>query len=123
MVTGVNKASLYNSWGQTPKPQAPIQEQSYNFSNWGAPNSYPVEKGSYLRNKSLMLGYTFPAQGMQKLGIDRFRFYVQVVNLFTITSYTGLDPELSGTSQAWGFDEGNYPNNQKQYLFGLSLAF
>jgi TonB-linked SusC/RagA family outer membrane protein len=121
--TGVNKNSLYKSWGQTSNPKAPIQEQSYNFSNWGAPNSYPIEKGSYLRNKSLMLGYTIPSQRMQKIGIDRFRFYVQVVNLFTVTNYTGLDPELSGTSQAWGFDEGNYPNNQKQYLFGLSLAF
>jgi len=121
--TGVNKNSLYKSWGQTSNPVAPIQEQSYNFSMWAAPNSYPIEKGTYIRNKSLMLGYTIPSQRMQKIGIDRFRFYVQVVNLFTITSYTGLDPELTGTSQAWGFDEGNYPNNQIQYLFGLSLAF
>jgi TonB-linked SusC/RagA family outer membrane protein len=120
---GGTKTSLYKSWGQTSDPKAPIQEQSYNFSNWNAPNSYPLEKGTYIRNKSLMLGYTIPVHSLQKMGIDRLRLHVQVVNLFTITSYTGLDPELTGSSKAWGFDEGNYPNNQIQYLFGLNLAF
>ncbi|MDP9229838.1 MAG: SusC/RagA family TonB-linked outer membrane protein, partial [Bacteroidota bacterium] len=125
-----SKTALYDSW--TPQhinAKAPIVENDGNFSNIAAPNSYPIEKGSYLRNKSIMLGYTLSENWLQKLKIDRFRFYVQVVNLFTITKYSGLDPELPGnsqaanTSKAWGFDPGNYPNNQKQYLIGLTLNY
>jgi hypothetical protein len=76
-----------------------------------------------------MLGYTLSGNWLQKLKIDRFRIYIQVANLFTLTKYSGLDPELPGnsqasnTSKAWGFDTGNYPNNQKQYLIGLSMNF
>jgi TonB-dependent starch-binding outer membrane protein SusC len=64
--------------------------------------------------------------------LSRLRFYVQVVNLFTITNYTGLDPELyktgyptassDATNSAFGIDYGNYPNNQKKFLIGLTLG-
>jgi TonB-dependent starch-binding outer membrane protein SusC len=83
-----------------------------------------MEKGSYFRNKSMILGYTFSKNWLQKIKIDRLRIYIQALNLFTITSYTGLDPELAGTSSAFGIDFfGNYPNNQKQFLVGLNLGF
>ena len=42
--TGVNKNSLYKSWGQTSNPEAPIQEQSYNFSNWRSAEFIPDRK-------------------------------------------------------------------------------
>jgi TonB-dependent starch-binding outer membrane protein SusC len=119
-----SKTALYGSWGQTNNPKAPIQESISNFSTNGVPNSYSLEKGSYFRDKSLMLGYSFSQSLSRKLNIDRFRIYVQVLNLFAITHYSGLDPELTGNSQAWGYDNGdNYPNNQKQYIIGINLDF
>ena len=48
---------------------------------------------------------------------------MQAANLFTITNYSGLDPELSGSTLAFGIDGGAYPNSQKQFLFGLNLNF
>ena len=51
------------------------------------------------------------------------RVYLQAVNLFTITKYTGLDPELrSGSDQFFGVDRGNLPAN-KQFLVGVSFGF
>ena len=95
-------------------------------------NSYGLENGSYFRNRTMILGYNFSKGWLQKIKIERFRIYIQAVNLFTLTNYSGLDPELSGTlnaatgtsSSAFGIDFfGNYPNNQKQYLIGFNLGF
>ena len=118
------KTALYDSWTPENKnPKAPVLEAASNFSNKGATNSYPIENGSFLKNKSIMIGYTLPKKSLDRLRMNRLRFYAQVVNLFTITSYTGLDPEMPGMTKAFGFDEGNYPNNQRQYLMGLNLNF
>ena len=49
--------------------------------------------------------------------------YIQVTNLFTITNYSGLDPELGNPSgSSFGIDYGNYPNNQKQWLVGINIG-
>ena len=128
-----SKDALYNSWTPTNTgAKTPIVENVSNFSNNGIPNSYYLENGSYLRCKSLILGYTVPANSLRRFGIDKLRLYIQGANLFTITSYTGLDPELSGayddqtgrnSNKAFGIDYGNYPNSQKNYNFGINLTF
>lgn len=116
--------ALNESWTPTRKGNTvPIQEFSSNFSSDGQVNSYYVEKGSYFRNKSLILGYTLPASLIKKAGLDKARIYIQATNLFTITKYSGLDPEVQGTTAATGIDYGNYPANQKQYLVGVSVSF
>ena len=71
----------------------------------------------------MILGYTLPAGSLQKLRIQRFRVYGEVLNLFTITNYSGLDPQISGSSSAFGLDFGAYPSNQRQYLIGINLNF
>jgi len=72
----------------------------------------------------MIIGYNLPKSLLERIKVERFRVYVQAVNLFTITNYSGLDPELSGGSSAFGIDYfGNYPNNQKQYLIGFNLGF
>ena len=115
--------ALYNSW--TPSntgATTPKASNKSNFSTNAVSNSYYVEDGSYLRLKSLQLGYTFP-QG--KLGniFSSARIYVQGVNLFTITKYSGLDPELASFTDTFpGVDEGNLPST-KQFLFGVNLGF
>lgn len=121
--------ALYDSW--TPEhhdAKAPIQETTGSFSTANVPNSYFVENGGYLRARNIQLGYTLPAGTLQKLGVTRLRVYVQAANLFTITKYSGLDPELTGTTNttnnntSYGIDTGAYPN-QRQYLVGLNLSF
>jgi hypothetical protein len=82
-----------------------------------------MENGSFFKCRSMVLGYTINPKGLERLGMNRLRVYLQAANLFTITKYTGLDPELSGSSSSFGIDYGNYPNNQKNLLVGLNLSF
>ena len=120
---GKSKRALNDAWTpQNKNAKLPIVENSSNFSNQQVPNSYLVEDGSYLRLKTIQLGYTLPKKVINKYGIDRFRIYIQAANLFTITKYDGLDPEFIGGDTAFGIDYGNYPN-QKQFLFGVNVTF
>ncbi len=121
---GVKSVSALNdAWTTTNKnARLPIVENSANFSNMNVFNSSLIENGSYLRLKTLQVGYTFNKNSLGKTGIEKLRFYFQAVNLFTVTKYRGLDPEFIGGDTAFGIDYGNYPN-QKQFLFGINLAF
>lgn len=116
--------ALNNSWlPNRTNTKVPIAENDASFSTNQVPNSYYKENGSYLRCKSLILGYTMPMKELKRWGIEKMRFYVQAANLFTITKYTGLDPELSGSNAAFGIDYGNYPNNQKNFNIGVNVTF
>ena len=59
-----------------------------------------LEDGSYLRLKNLQLGYTFPKSWTAKIHVDRLRIYTSFTNLWTLTKYTGLDPELTTNNNA-----------------------
>jgi TonB-linked SusC/RagA family outer membrane protein len=117
---------LYNSW--TPErtnTNVPKASNKSNFSTNTQSTSYYIEDGSYLRLKQLQLGYTLPESVLSKISVKSLRVYVQVVNAFTITKYTGLDPEIdtqSGNDRIRGVDYGNYPL-VRSYLVGLNLAF
>ncbi|RFS26818.1 TonB-dependent receptor [Chitinophaga silvatica] len=119
-----SKTALYDSWRPDHKnATAPIQEVDGSTSTQNVPNSYMVENGSYLRVKNMQLGYTLPAKWLTRYHIERLRVYVQTANLFTITKYSGLDPEIGGSNiTAFGVDEGAYPN-QRQFLIGINLGF
>ena len=124
----ISKNALYNSWRpDRPNATVPILERTGNFSNGsGAFNSYLMEDGSYMRMKNLIFGYTFPESMLRGTGLDKLRVYLQAANLFTITKYTGLDPELPGSNTAstnFGTDGGVYPANQKTFSFGINLGF
>ena len=80
-----------------------------------------VEDGSYLKLRNISFGYTFknPVKGIGSL-----RLYVSLNNLWTITDYTGYDPEVNafGTNPSRrGVDAGGYPQS-KEYLFGINLT-
>lgn len=77
-------------------------------------NDYWLQDASYIRLKNIQLGYTFPTEWTKKLFIQRFRLHFSAENLFTITPFEGLDPELSGSSA--------YPN-MKRFVGGLSITF
>lgn len=121
----ISKAAVYNSWRpDRTNGTVPILERTGNFSNGsGAFNSYTMENGSYLRCKTLSLGYTIVPAKLKKIGLDKCRIYVQAANLFTITKYSGPDPELPGTSVNFGIDGGSYPANQKVFTVGVSASF
>jgi len=75
----------------------------------------------------MILGYTIPSAKLKQIGIEKFRLYVQAINLFTITKYTGLDPELTGSDFSdntnFGIDFGNYPANQRGFNVGVNVSF
>ena len=76
-----------------------------------------LESGAYFRLKNLQIGYTLPEKLLGKSGFQNVRFYAQISNVFTITKYSGYDPEVNG-----GVDYGNYPQAQS-FLFGVNLSF
>jgi TonB-linked SusC/RagA family outer membrane protein len=83
-----------------------------------------IENGSYLKLKNLTIGYTFSKDVMSKLGISKLRVYFSTQNLFTITGYKGLDPELGttdGSPTQNGIDIGTYPSS-RFYTLGLNLT-
>jgi len=86
-------------------------------------SSRVIEDGSYLRLKTLQLGYQMPEKLMKKAGIKNLRFYLSAQNLITWRKYTGLDPEVSAYNSALtpGFDYSVYPR-AKTLTVGLNLS-
>jgi hypothetical protein len=68
------------------------------------PSDRWVEDGSYMRLKNLSIGYTLPQELTGRVGMDNLRVYVSGENLYTLTGYSGLDPEL-------GTNSGDVDNN------------
>jgi len=87
-----------------------------------------VEDGSFLRLKTLQIGYSLPGDILSKVGLGSARIYLQGQNLLTITNYSGIDPTLSSFNdngrgdQRMGFDFGNYPAS-KIVQFGINASF
>ncbi len=86
-----------------------------------------IEDGSYLRLKSLQLGYSLPESFLKKAGISKARIYFSGYNLLTFTNYSGYDPEVGASrgslgDRTIGFDEVTYPRN-KSYILGVNLTF
>ena len=117
-----SKRLLYNSWTESNKSASvPKATNTSNFSTNTQNSSYFVEDGSYLRCRSIQLGYSLDERFLNKFKISSLRVYVQAVNLFTLTKYSGLDPEIGDYENAFGIDNGNYPN-VRQVSFGLQLG-
>jgi hypothetical protein len=92
----------------------------------GSPNNnnrnsdFFVEDGSYVRVKNLQIGYTFPIRWTEKAYINKLRVYLGGTNLWTLTNYSGFDPEIAmEQSDSYGF---NYPM-PKTFIIGLNLGF
>ncbi len=128
-----SETALYDSWTENNRDaSAPIQETEFFFSTGAVPNSYFVEDGSFLRVQNLQLGYTLPASLLGPAGIQNLRVYAQAENLFTITGYSGLDPDVGATESAenaggagstnFGIDGGTYPT-PRTFTVGINLSF
>jgi TonB-linked SusC/RagA family outer membrane protein len=86
-------------------------------------NSRFLEDGSFIRLKTLTLGYTLPKSVISFLRVEKLRVYAMGTNLFLITKYTGPDPEINVTSDqnAPGLDQGT-PPQPRSFLFGINLT-
>ncbi len=123
----IRREAAINSWTPTnTNTSIPKLRTTGGFSTDLVTNSYFLSKGSYLRNKQMQIGYNVPSKAVSRFGIERLRVYVQAANMFTITKYKGLDPELQssdiGNTVGYGIDQGNYPHTPA-YLFGINLNF
>ncbi|MCR5886421.1 TonB-dependent receptor [Hymenobacter sp. J193] len=96
--------------------EAAINNARLNSTRW-------LEDGSYLRLKNLQVGYTIPKTLTERVkGVNSLRFYVTAQNLFTLTDYTGYDPEIVNGALSRGVDEGSYPN-VRTVSIGAQLGF
>lgn len=119
-----------------------VNKSVYALNRWtgeGSTNSYPrlttdatnntlfsdfyVEDGTFVRIQNMQLGYTLPIRTVEKLGMNKLRFYVSANNVFTFTEYKGYDPSASsGAPIGAGIDDGFYPV-PRTYLLGANLKF
>jgi TonB-linked SusC/RagA family outer membrane protein len=84
-------------------------------------SDYFVEDGSYVRIQNVQLGYTLPENIIE--GVDKFRIYASVNNVYTFTKYKGYDPSASsGAPIGGGIDQGFYPV-PRTYMLGLNIKF
>lgn len=85
-----------------------------------------VEDASFLRLRTVQLGYTLPRHISDVVGMSRARFYISANNVFTFTKYSGMDPEVGHSAGSndieMGFDKGSYPQ-AKSVLVGLNVTF
>ncbi|GAB3237435.1 TonB-dependent receptor [Hymenobacter seoulensis] len=89
----------------------------FNTTRW-------LEDGSYMRLRNIQLGYTLPKSLTNRMsGLGAVRLYVTGRNVFTITDYTGFDPEITGTGfYSRGVDVSSYPN-VRSFTGGLQVNF
>ncbi len=122
----VTKRYYDNHWtAENPSNEYPRASWSAKSNNARVSTRF-LENGSYTRLKNLQLGYTF---NTKKWNIERLRLFVSVTNLFTITSYSGFDPEMTVSAnsssegdRANGIDWGTYPAG-RTYTFGVNITF
>lgn len=98
-------------------PRVSVKDPNGNFSNV---SDFYVENGSYLRLKNLTIGYTLPQELTQRYKVQKLRFFASATNLFTVTKYTGMDPEVGMNN--YGVDAGRYPQS-RTFMLGAAVTF
>lgn len=135
----IYKCSFFGDNGLTDQPRCGMISDSGAWvgdpsKNYSTINSFWVEDGDYLKCKNLVFGYTLPENITRKAYIQKLRVYFSASNLFTITKYSGIDPEIGGTSTqasnlagtsmtARGVDTYNRYIPSRMFSFGLDLTF
>lgn len=125
---GVTQRYYDNRWtGPGTSDTQPRASWSAKQNNARAGSSRFLEDASYVRLKNVQIGYTIP--NTQNIKIDNIRLYLAATNLFTITGYSGLDPEMTVSTnsksegdRANGIDWGTYPVAMN-FTFGLNITF
>lgn len=122
-------SSITNAWRpdntNTHIPRVTLDDPNNNIR----PSDYYVDNASFVRLKNLKVGYTMPQSIASKLKMDRIYFYLQGQNLFTISGYEGIDPEVGLQSYSsesrnldMGVDRGIYPL-ARTFTLGVNVSF
>ena len=120
-----------NDAGQFVTDPAELAAMNANTTMWSpymqhfVLTDWAIENASFLRLNTLTLGYTLPAKLIKRAGITNLRFYVTAYNVFTITGYSGSDPEadcIRKTNLTPNVDYSGYPRS-RQLVVGLNLNF
>ncbi|WP_310560534.1 SusC/RagA family TonB-linked outer membrane protein [Flavobacterium sp.] len=85
-------------------------------------SDFHVKDASFIKLKNVVIGYSLPKNFVSKLNADKIRFYISGQNLFTLTKYQGVDPEVGGSILSSGIDTGFYPQS-RSYLLGFQFNF
>jgi len=120
----LSKNALYKTWGSpylnnNSEATLPIFDRNDGSQQ---PSTNWIEDASYLRFKTFKLSYDLPDNVVNKLRIQNLQVYGQITNLFTITKYSGLDPELDTSGSSAGCDQGAWPT-PRQIMLGVTLGF
>ena len=89
-------------------------------------SDYFIENGDFFRLQAITLGYSVPLNTVKKLGLTRLRFYVTGENLFCITGYKGIDPEVSvpdNVLSSPGIDFFNSYPRPRTFSLGVNIGF
>lgn len=121
---------LTDTWSAS-NPEGTIPRRGfYATGHGGFVNSHFVESSDYVRLKNVTLSYNLPSKSLKQIGISNLNIFANAQNLFTISSYSGLDPEIGNLASntqlnrnvARGIDFNSYPLS-KMYIFGAKITF
>jgi TonB-linked SusC/RagA family outer membrane protein len=120
---GNNHVLARERW-QEPGDVTDVPRASLENGNWREYSSRWLEDGSFVRLRTLNLGYNFPDEMVSRIGLSNLRLYLQGQNLLTFTNYTGSDPEVSQNARdprVAGADFGTLPQTRSLSL-GVSIG-
>lgn len=130
--TNTTRAAFDNRWQQPGDiTRYPVVNYDGRNDNYTLPHTGWLEDGSYLRLKTLTLGYNFDSGVLSKLKLKSARIYITANNLLTITNYSGFDPEVdhftgvnggANSGLLRGYDYGSYPQS-RSYRIGINITF
>ncbi|QMV69628.1 TonB-dependent receptor [Sphingobacterium paramultivorum] len=123
MYDGRNQTTVVLDRWRVPGQITNVPKAGFDMKN----STYFVEDGSYLRMKNVSLGYSISPERLKRIGIHKIQPYLSVSNLFTLTKYSGMDPEVNqysggSDSRIQGIDWGTYPQN-RSFVLGLNIEF
>lgn len=130
MADGVRWTNL-NEDGTLCNDPVKLAEMNKNTTMWSpymgkmVLTDWAIENASFLRLNTFSLGYTLPTSLTKKAGVNSLRFYVTAYNVFTITNYSGVDPEsdcIRTTSLTPCVDYSGYPRS-RSFVVGMNLNF
>ncbi len=120
---GKSKDRLYKSWGSPylkNNADATLPKAQFNDQGDQVPSTAFIEDASYFRLKTLQLTYSLPKSLLSRLNVSALQIYLQGTNIFTLTKYSGLDPEVQRSGINMGIDSGTWPT-AKSFLIGLKM--
>lgn len=122
--------TVLDAWTPTNQNTMISQVRNYRFAQDSKFDTWWVEDGSFIRGQNFILGYSLPSASLERLRINKMRFYASVQNLFIITDYTGYDPEVDTYNTTYGSNVGfsqnldffSYPR-PRVWNLGVTVSF